>query len=222
MKPRLRMNTPSHFSEYICQRLGHYVYRLIDPRDGSTFYVGRGQNDRVFEHAAGKPTPTEVAENLKLKTISEIRNAGLEVQYVIHRHGMDEKCAGEVEAALIDAFPGLTNIMQPQSERGVMHAQEVITLYDAPVAALQHKLLLINVSRSADDRPDLLDAVRLAWKIDPKRASTAQYILAVRRGLIIGAFHATGEWREATEEKLPNALSVGRSFLRPHKRPIWL
>jgi hypothetical protein len=95
-----------HFSEHVCKRLGHYVYRLIDPRDGSTFYVGRGKNNRVFEHAAGKPAPTEGAENLKLKTIGEIKNAGLEVQHVIHRHGMDETCAGEVEAALIDAFPG--------------------------------------------------------------------------------------------------------------------
>jgi hypothetical protein len=208
------LNTPSHFSETICKRLGYYVYRLIDPRDGSTFYVGRGQNNRVFEHAAGKSAPSEGIENLKLKTIREIKDAGLEVQHVIHRHGMDEKCVREVEAALIDAFPGLTNITQSEGECGVMHAHEVITLYDAPVAELQHKLLLINVNRS--EHHDLLDAVRLAWKIDRERASKAEYVLAVRRGLIIGAFRPK-EWLPATEENFPTLYRLVEANFGPIK-----
>ena len=32
------------------QALGRYVYRLIDPRNGETFYVGQGRDDRVFQH----------------------------------------------------------------------------------------------------------------------------------------------------------------------------
>ena len=68
--------------------------------------------NRVFSHAAGreKATESKPVETLKLKTIWDIRNAGFEVQHVIHRHGMDEKTAKEVEAALIDAYPGLTNV----------------------------------------------------------------------------------------------------------------
>jgi hypothetical protein len=87
--------------------LGTNVYRLIDPKDGTTFYVGRGQDNRVFDHAAGKPTigEGEGSESLKLKAIGDIRNSGLEVQHVIHRHGMHEATAREVEAALIDAYP---------------------------------------------------------------------------------------------------------------------
>ena len=30
--------------------LGIYVYRLIDPRNGQTFYVGKGKGNRVFQH----------------------------------------------------------------------------------------------------------------------------------------------------------------------------
>ena len=45
----------------------------------------------------------------KLQRIKEIAGAGLEVAHVIHRHGMEDRVAYEVEAALIDAYPGLTN-----------------------------------------------------------------------------------------------------------------
>jgi hypothetical protein len=199
------MTTPMRFSDQVCQRLGHYVHRLIDPRDGATFYIGRGQGNRVFDHAAGKPALTESddTEALKLKAIRNIRMAGLEVEHVIHRHGMNEDCAREVESALIDAFPGLTNIQPGHDDhRGVMHALEVITEYEAPIAKPQHRLLLINVSRSIDQHDDLLDAVRFAWKVDRNKASSAEYILAVRRGLIIGAFVAD-EWLAATEEHFP-------------------
>lgn len=41
------------FSEAATETLQHYVYRLVDPRNGETFYVGRGQGDRVFQHVGG-------------------------------------------------------------------------------------------------------------------------------------------------------------------------
>ncbi|MGI9440198.1 MAG: hypothetical protein ACR2OT_04365, partial [Parvibaculales bacterium] len=41
------------FPPEVAKQLGYYVYRLIDPRNGETFYVGKGKNDRVFEHALG-------------------------------------------------------------------------------------------------------------------------------------------------------------------------
>lgn len=40
------------FSPGISEKFGHYVYRHINPRDGLTFYVGRGQGDQVFAHAS--------------------------------------------------------------------------------------------------------------------------------------------------------------------------
>jgi hypothetical protein len=38
------------FSAYACEKLGSYVYRLLDPRTGKTFYIGKGVNNRVFDH----------------------------------------------------------------------------------------------------------------------------------------------------------------------------
>ena len=39
------------FSADVVSKLGNYVYRLIDPRDFQTFYVGRGVGNRVYLHA---------------------------------------------------------------------------------------------------------------------------------------------------------------------------
>jgi hypothetical protein len=204
------------FSEIVADRLQHYVYRLIDPRDGTTFYVGRGQGNRVFSHAAGqeKPVDSEDNEELKLKTIWAIKNDGFQVQHVIHRHGMGADTAREVESALIDAYPGLTNIQIGQdSDRGVMHAEQVIRVYEAPEAEFQHKLVLINVNKTSQDQ-DTYTAVRYSWKIDPKKARRCDYVLAVRRGLVIGAFKAE-EWLPATTENFPEFPSVDANRIGP-------
>ena len=86
-----------HFSSEVCKAIGYYVYRLVDPRNGSTFYVGKGKGNRVFSHMKQvlefkKPkTDEDVQENeisAKYKQIQEIHDAGLEVIPVIHRHGI--------------------------------------------------------------------------------------------------------------------------------------
>ena len=42
------MNALKGFSSSVSEQLKHYVYRLIDPRNGNTFYVGKGKGDRVL------------------------------------------------------------------------------------------------------------------------------------------------------------------------------
>lgn len=198
------MDKENRFSQAISDRLKYYVYRLIDPRSGTTFYIGRGRGNRVFSHAAGdeKPSESEDAESLKIRMIREIKNDGFQVQHVIHRHGMSEESAKEVEGALIDAYPGLTNI-QPgyDSDRGAMHATQVIRLYEAEQAKFVDSVLLITINRTIEDYPTI-DAVRYAWKIDPIRARKVDYVLAVANGMIVGVYVAD-EWLPATPENFP-------------------
>ncbi len=80
----------NEFPSGMIEHLGWYVYRLIDPRDGSTFYVGKGKGNRVFAHMRGEVAAADDDELLsnKLKQLREIRLAGLEVIHVIHRHGI--------------------------------------------------------------------------------------------------------------------------------------
>lgn len=143
------------------RQLKTYVYRLIDPRNGETFYVGKGAGNRVFSHIRAEQALDGDELDNKIKRIREIRLAGFEVAHVIHRHGMDEKTAFEVEAALIDAFPGLTNVAGGVGDIGAMHAKEIIRRYCAEPAVFRHKALLISVSRSAAET-SLYEATRYA------------------------------------------------------------
>ena len=86
------------FPPDVIPKLKTYVYRLIDPRNGETFYVGKGQGNRVFAHIRDELSQDGDELSDKLKRIREVRLAGFEVAHVIHRHGMDNATAFEVEA----------------------------------------------------------------------------------------------------------------------------
>ncbi|MBX3415739.1 MAG: hypothetical protein KF708_23850 [Pirellulales bacterium] len=195
------------FPPGVVEKLKTYVYRLIDPRNGETFYVGKGQGNRVFAHIRGEKGTVGDDLESKIKRIYEIRLAGFEVAHVIHRHGMDDKTAFEVEAALIDAYPGLTNIVGGAGgDYGTMHAEEIINRYSAKPAVFHHKAILISVNRTASERP-LYDAVRFAWKISSRKAAQADVILATKQGLIVGAFVAE-RWLAATAANFPGFSDV--------------
>ena len=38
------------FPNEVIEKLQYYVFRLIDPRHGETFYVGKGKGNCVFNH----------------------------------------------------------------------------------------------------------------------------------------------------------------------------
>ncbi|NQT39468.1 MAG: hypothetical protein HQ581_18375 [Planctomycetes bacterium] len=189
------------FPTGVADKLKVYVYRLIDPRNGETFYVGKGKGNRVFAHVREDIDTNDPGD--KLRRIRDIRTAGFNVAHVIHRHGLDNKTALEVEAALIDAYPGLTNVQGGDggNDRGAMHAHEIVNRYQAEPADFQHKAVLINVNRSVTET-SLYDATRYAWKLSKKKAGRAELVIAVRQGMIVGVFVAD-EWLAATAENFP-------------------
>ncbi len=189
------------FPSEVIDQLRTYVYRLIDPRNGETFYVGKGKGNRVFAHIRAEIATDDPSD--KLKRIRDIRAAGFEVSHVIHRHGLDDKTAFEVEAALIDAYPGLTNEApgSGSNEFGAMHAQEVVAKYKAETALFKHRAVIININRSATET-SLYEATRYAWKINPKKANRADVVVAVRTGLIIAVF-VVDEWLPAETVHFP-------------------
>ena len=198
------------FDAEVSNAIGNYVYRLIDPRNGETFYVGKGTGDRVFQHVNSelKLGENEDEASEKLSRIREIRNEGLKVLHVIHRHGIPKEAVFEVEAALIDAYPGLSNDQRGHgcNDRGSMNVAQIIDKYGLPKLEKNppYKLVLININ-SIQDRSTkqlILDQVRYAWRISKKKAEKADYVLAVLRGVVIGAFIAE-KWLPATYENFP-------------------
>jgi hypothetical protein len=192
--------------------LGIYVYRLIDPRNGQTFYVGKGKGNRVFQHMKLDPVVEARAdseedddESLKVRTIREIWNAGLQPLHVIHRHGLDnDKTAFEVEAALMDAYPGLTNIAggYRNNERGCRHAEEIVRIHTAKAMVALEDLILIYIGISTGERRDPYSAVRCAWRMARKEAERRKLVLAYEGGLVVGAYRPE-KWLPATPENFP-------------------
>jgi len=203
---------PENFPVGVAERLGWYVYRLIDPRNGETFYVGKGTGNRVFQHAraALAATEDEDREDLKFQQIKEIIAAGLPVLHVIHRYNIDnEKAAFQIEAAVIDAYPGLRNRVggHGSGDYGVRHVKEIIAEYAAQDFEVMEPLVLISIAKTFDDSSkSIYDAVRCCWRIDPNRAKRYKLVLAHRRGLVVGVFRPSGDWIPATTAMFPGQL----------------
>ena len=195
------------FPAGVAEQLKWYVYRLIDPRNGETFYVGKGRNNRVFSHVKGQLNgDDEEVSDPKLQRVKEINAAGLEVAHVIHRHGLDNaKAAYQVEAALIDAYPGLTNKARGHGARdyGSRHVEEIIAEYAGEEFEVREPLLLISIGVYYYRRYSPYDAVRFAWKLNRRRLGNYNLVLASLRGVVVGAYRPR-KWLAATRENFPD------------------
>ena len=191
------------FPQEVVEAVGCYVYRLIDPRNGETFYVGRGRGQRVFDHARGVvEDANQLVADPKVERIHEIRALNMEVQHIIHRHGMSEAIAKEVEAALIDAYPGLVNKVSGSGskDRGTRHADEIMLEYGAEEFTAKEPLILISIGRSWKER-SLYEAVKGYWKLKIDRAKHYNLVLAHVRGVIRGAYRPS-QWMEVPGNRI--------------------
>ena len=202
------MSSITRFPAEVCEKLGNYVYRLIDPRNGETFYIGKGRNNRVFDHAAGlQEVADDASQQLgaKLDRIRTIKNAGLEVLHVIHRHEIPDEAVFEVEAALIDAYPGLTNLQggHASTDRGPMNHIELVDKYSLPEFPDKpaHPLVLVCINKLEErfNQQAVYNLVRYCWRMSKPRAEAADYVIAVVRGVTVGAFKPN-VWLPATRE----------------------
>lgn len=188
------------FSQEVIDRLNYYVYKLIDPRNGQVFYVGKGTGNRVFDHVKcaieyydGKKEICDDDPN-KLRIIKDILSDGLDVIHVIQRWNLTEKEAFEVEAALIDAYPGLSNsINGHHPEFGVTNAELLekrfsLREYDEP-EDFKYIILKIKNWRLEElfaQYPSTYryEATRSAWRFTPKSIEEYPYVFSVTDGVV--------------------------------------
>lgn len=201
------MNNITSFSKEVRDKLGHYVYGLIDPRNGKYFYIGKGQGNRVFAHA-NDALKNDEAESAKLERIKEINNAGLEVGYKIIRHGLNEMEAFIVESALIDCI-GIDNLTNKQlgkdsDDYGIASAEDLQIRYaceEFKESTTTPPFVIIKVRQEiVDDRESYYEACRWSWKLDLNKAKTYNLVLCVVNGIVREVF-SVSKWQKDTHNK---------------------
>jgi len=182
------MNQIMEFPKSVSEKMGYYVYLLIDPRTEQIFYVGKGTGNRIFAHINDAISSPE--ESDKLGTIRSIQSKGMQVKYSIIRHGLTEKEAFEIEAALIDfiSIEKLSNIKggHHSLDRGLMTVTDIIAHYNAPDIQITEPVILITVNRlyrrnMTDD--ELYEITRGNWVVGVRR-NKAKYGFSVFNGVV--------------------------------------
>lgn len=190
------------FKQSVKEVLGYYVYALVDPRDSKIFYIGKGKDDRVFQHAAAAIVDNSC--DLKLDTIRSIKSEGKEVIHYIIRHNLEEKEAYLVESTLIDILTyskfnhnnQLTNLVagHHQWDEGIKSIDEINAIYDCFKIDVKDgdNILLVNLNKSYNQakakgvykRFDIYESTRKYWFINRDRAECIDYVLGVYKGVV--------------------------------------
>ncbi len=115
----------------------YYVYMLIDPRNDTPFYVGKGKKKRHQQHVAEwRRGDVSRGNAKKLARIGEIHKAGLQVQYAFVAEGLTEPAAFRLEWATIRKhMPTLTNCLRDQraeAERSLERLDYMISRIKPP------------------------------------------------------------------------------------------
>lgn len=199
------------FDENTIQNLKYYVYMLIDPRNNTPFYVGKGIGNRVFQHIDSVFNEFSNS-NEKLNTIKDILESGLEVNHVIIRHGLSENEAFQIEASIIDTLSHcnllLTNIVLGHHSitKGLMRADEIIRLYNSvPLTEIGSDCIIININKKfkrGNNSLTIYEATKETWLINENNTSRLKYVLSEYKGLIVEVFEVD-EWykKERTKNK---------------------
>ncbi len=196
------------FSPEVCDRIGYYIYLLLD--GDQAFYVGKGKGNRAFQHAiaaADLSLGDEDPTSAKLGRIRDTLRRGGKVDVVLLRHGIaTEEEAYRLESLLIDLFAGeygfkLENLMggHHAHREGVMTADEVVALYEAPPIELDDTPIVMfripKLWHRGMSKEELYEATHGWWRISPGRAARAQYVFAVSKG-VVREIYRPRSWRK--------------------------
>lgn len=184
-------------------RLGGYVYALVDPRKNSVFYVGlagglEGQgNNRpdchLIETANKKPSEELSPKQAKIK---EIWDSGKEPELIIVRRNLTPDEAKHVEAALIDLLNNarcldiLTNVVRGHgvAKHSIVTAGNRAELCADPVQPTSEirNVWLFNIQNALKEGKSPYEAVRGDWKINKHHLVDGEsYAVGLKNGISV-------------------------------------
>jgi len=202
------MNIPPHLRSLkpgMAEKLGHYVYLYVDPRDGKVFYIGKGKGERCLDHLF------EDDDYPKVKRIRDIFAAGLEPRIEMLAHGLrTEQEAYNIEAAAIGllGLENLTNrVVGKDSLRfGRKRLSELEGYYAAKPVKITDPVILIRINqlyRHGIPSAELYDITRGVWVLSAERASKMKYVFAVYEGVVREVYEPE-KWLPALTTQYPN------------------
>jgi hypothetical protein len=195
------------FSKEVIENLGYYVYALIDPRrscPNRIFYVGKGNDNRCFAHAAQKLEESALTVSPpKLEIIQKItQETGEPPPVEIIAHRLDELEAYRLESILIKLLPNLSNSVTGHHANDYwLTAQQIETRYSDPIEASEIEVPFLLVSLNGNpkiklpaypqiaNQPEVLKSRTLGnWPVAPEKARKVRLVLGVYRGLVRTVF----------------------------------
>ncbi len=218
------MKNIEKFSPSTIEGLKHYVYILCDVVTNEVVYVGKGQNNRVFQSLVDK----------------EKNHKGSLKAYIV-RHGLETNDeAITLEATIINllkymSFSSLEYNEQDgvdNDEVGMASLESIEQQYSAEIIEekdFKHDVLVISINRSMNmvegeaSSIKLYENTRKAWRLNKKKAEKVQYILAKHNGVIKAVYEAE-KWEEFDEGegKKPRWGFVGDIVKDPEVRELYI
>ena len=202
------------FDEKTKEHLKYYVYLLIDPTSNEPFYVGKGKNNRVFDHIN-----QEIEGEYESLKYQEIQRIGPQnVKHIIVRHGLSESAAFAIEASMIDTFrfiPSFNKFARGNIqggfnsiEKGLMSANELISLYNAKtLESIEDYCLIININgtyKKGGGADAIYQATKETWKMADWRPKLYKYVISEYRGLIREVFKVQNWYTKNRPDKYGN------------------
>ena len=192
------------FSPKTIETIGYYVYGLRYPTQKKYFYIGKGKNNRVFQHILNaKKFPNNKSE--KLDTIRQILRSGSYPAIDIIMHKLTEKEAFKIESALIDVVgrEQLTNQVKGHfyDDVGLMSAKNVNDLYKGIKFTTTLPMIGIKINRTwyrSMPASELYERTRGSWVLGKRREKTV-YALSLCFG-IVRQIYEIRYWEKAPEK----------------------
>lgn len=214
-----------------------YVYCLVDPRNNLPFYIGKGKGNRIFAHkqaalcskSEGKLfESTESEAILKIKTIRDILDSGIDVKGYILSYGLTQEEAFASENALINyakliqGIP-LTNLVSGHGTNA-MSVEEIEDRFGYRPMSLDeiatNELILAVKVRDAfklskdeskeypiddtyRDITNLKSRTLGNWIIGKDKIHRIRYVIAVNTGAdnaVVAAYEVSGDYSESKKE----------------------
>jgi uncharacterized protein len=181
-------NTITSFNQDVINKLGYYVYILLDPDTKEPFYIGKGKANRIFHHLKDSNQKSE-----KVQKILELHEIGKEPILEILKYGLTEEQALLVESTAIDliGIKKLTNIQKghgcKNGSRSNVKDLAIELTGDPESVKFEEPGILIKISRRwsySMSAIELYDSTRSCWVLSKGRIEKVKYAFAVYDNII--------------------------------------